>query len=62
MDLHTHTGRCAHPAPFDIVSRHPTSEGLVVYGRCSCGLLQVWREASLVLAARSRPDHRVVSS
>lgn len=28
---------------YDIVSRHRTSEGLVVWARCVCGALQMWR-------------------
>ncbi|MFE0103414.1 hypothetical protein [Streptomyces sp. NPDC059009] len=26
----------------DIVSRHPVSDGTIVYARCVCGLLRVW--------------------
>jgi hypothetical protein len=25
-----------------VLSRHPTSEGVVTYARCHCGELQVW--------------------
>lgn len=28
--------------PYEIVSRHPTSAGVVVYTRCACGLLSTW--------------------
>jgi hypothetical protein len=38
------------------VSRHPTSEGTVVYTRCACGLLQVWLDAE---PRSARPVTRV---
>jgi hypothetical protein len=25
-----------------VLSRHPTSEGVVTYARCTCGELQIW--------------------
>lgn len=35
--------RCGRPEsqPFETVSRHTTSTGVIVYTRCACGLLQV---------------------
>lgn len=44
------TERCASCGwplsdPYEIVSRHRTSEGLIVYTRCVCGRLQVRRDA-----------------
>ncbi|MFI8853881.1 hypothetical protein [Streptomyces sp. 891-h] len=49
MDTHRNHGgdRCAlcgwplHD-PYEIVSRHPVTEGTVVYARCACGTLRVW--------------------
>jgi hypothetical protein len=43
--------RCGWPEsePFEVVSRHCTSEGVIVYARCACGRLQVWRGAAVVL-------------
>ena len=34
---------CAWPVaePYEIVSRHVTSEGVVIYSRCACGEMQV---------------------
>jgi hypothetical protein len=51
--------RCGWPTaePFEVVSRHVTSEGTIVWSRCACGRLQVHRGSTLVLrsgrAARS---------
>lgn len=35
--------RCGWPEeqPYETVSRHHTSTGVIVYTRCACGLLQV---------------------
>ncbi|MGP3988568.1 hypothetical protein [Streptomyces sp. 3N207] len=40
-------GRCATCSwplhdPYETVSRHPVTEGTVVYSRCACGTLRVW--------------------
>ncbi|WP_211302914.1 hypothetical protein [Allonocardiopsis opalescens] len=37
--------RCGWPEdqPFEVVSRHSTSTGTLVYTRCACGRLQVRR-------------------
>jgi hypothetical protein len=48
--------RCGWPTaePFEVVSRHVTSEGMIVWSRCACGRLQVHRGGRLVLrSARS---------
>ncbi|WP_419999617.1 hypothetical protein [Streptomyces boninensis] len=29
-----------------VVSRHPVSDGTIVYAHCVCGLLRVWHEAA----------------
>lgn len=36
--------RCGWPVdqPLEIVSRHPTTAGMIIYARCVCGLLRVW--------------------
>lgn len=36
--------QCGLPRPesVDILSRHRTSRGLIVYTRCICGLLEAW--------------------
>ena len=39
-----------------VLSRHPTSEGLVTYTRCNCGELQIW------LTAAGRPAHTLIQS
>ncbi len=46
--------RCAWPEaePYEIVSRHVTSEGVISYSRCICGRLQVRRSGSVVIRAR----------
>jgi hypothetical protein len=46
---------CGWPTaePFQILSRHVTSEGTLTWSRCACGRLQAHREASLVLRATS---------
>lgn len=56
------TERCAYcgwpeAEPYEVVSRHDTSEGTVVYTRCACGRLQVRRghSAAPVLSSRSGP-------
>ncbi|OLT00365.1 hypothetical protein BJF90_35840 [Pseudonocardia sp. CNS-004] len=45
--------RCGWPAaePFEVVSRHVTSEGVITWSRCACGRLQVHRGSTLVLRA-----------
>jgi hypothetical protein len=35
--------------PFQVVSRHVTSEGTITWSRCACGRLQVHRGSALVL-------------
>jgi hypothetical protein len=54
--------RCGWPTaePFQVVSRHVTSEGTITWSRCACGRLQVHRGSALVLrstgtARRARP-------
>jgi hypothetical protein len=39
----TRCRRCGWPEsePYETVSRHLTSTGMIVYTRCACGLLQV---------------------
>jgi hypothetical protein len=39
-----------------VLSRHPMSEGIVTYARCTCGELQIW------LTAASRPAHTLIQS
>lgn len=39
-----------------VLSRHPTSEGVVTYARCPCGELQVW------LTGAGRPAHTLITS
>ncbi|BAW05371.1 hypothetical protein [Nocardia seriolae] len=38
-----HCGRCGWPIdqPFQVLSRHRTSEGIVSYTRCACGALRM---------------------
>ncbi|MQA88079.1 MAG: hypothetical protein GEV03_26540 [Streptosporangiales bacterium] len=40
--------------PYEIVSRHLTSEGILVYTRCACGTLQArllgWRHPGRVIS------------
>jgi len=38
--------------PYEIVSRHRTSAGEVVYTRCVCGLLSSWLQAGPAAPAR----------
>lgn len=38
--------------PYEIVSRHPTSAGVVVYTRCACGLLSTWLSPAPSAAGR----------
>lgn len=35
---------CGWPSdePYEVVSRHPVTEGVIVYSRCACGVLRVW--------------------
>jgi hypothetical protein len=42
---------CGWPTaePFQVVSRHVTSEGTITWSRCACGRLQVHRGSALVL-------------
>jgi hypothetical protein len=44
---------CGWPTaePFQVVSRHVTSEGMITWSRCACGRLQVHRGGALVLRA-----------
>jgi hypothetical protein len=37
--------------PYQIVSRHLTSEGVITWSRCACGRLQAHRGTSVVLRA-----------
>ncbi|MFI2026682.1 hypothetical protein [Streptomyces buecherae] len=37
-------GRWPLAEPVRVVSRHRTTEGVVVYARCVCGRLRVWVE------------------
>ena len=39
-----------------VLSRHPTSEGVVTYARCTCGELQIW------LTGAGRPGHTLIKS
>lgn len=53
-------GHCGWPEadPYEVASRHATSEGVIVYTRCVCGALQVRRyapgDAHPPVIARSR--------
>ncbi|WP_219419431.1 hypothetical protein [Pseudonocardia nigra] len=52
------TMRCRHcgwpeQEPYEVVSRHVTSQGVIVYSRCACGRLQVRRHDRVVLQART---------
>lgn len=38
--------------PYEIVSRHRTSAGLIVYTRCACGRLSSWLQPNPTVAAR----------
>lgn len=56
-------GRNPTSAPADesehelvVLSRHPTSEGVVTYARCTCGDLQIW------LSGAGRPAHTLITS
>jgi hypothetical protein len=44
---------CGWPAaePFQVVSRHVTSEGTLTWSRCACGRLRAHRDGTLVLRA-----------
>jgi len=48
--------------PYETVSRHPVTEGTVVYSRCACGTLRVWLQRPgdtdrlLIGARRARGD------
>jgi hypothetical protein len=51
---------CGWPTaePYEIVSRHMTSEGLIMWTRCVCGRLEVRRGDSLLLRwTRAPADH-----
>jgi hypothetical protein len=39
-----------------VLSRHPTSEGVVTYARCNCGELQIW------LTGTGRSAHTLITS
>ena len=46
---------------YEVVSRHQTSTGVIVYGRCVCGALQVRQNAApgqTRLLARGNPPRR----
>ncbi|WP_326808736.1 MULTISPECIES: hypothetical protein [unclassified Streptomyces] len=72
MDNHRseNSGRCAACGwplrdPYTVVSRHPVTEGVIVYTRCACGTLRGWLERAgggerLVVGGRStvRDDDR----
>jgi hypothetical protein len=47
---------CGWPAaePFEVVSRHATSEGTITWSRCVCGRLQVHRDSAIVLRSPAR--------
>jgi hypothetical protein len=56
-------GRNPASAPADesehelvVLSRHPTSEGVVTYARCTCGELQIW------VTGAGRPAHTLIKS
>lgn len=60
-------GRCGWPEsePYEIVSRHYTSSGVIEYTRCACGLLQVryrnaadTRDAGRLVARGAQPAVR----
>lgn len=38
-----HCSNCGWPTnqPFQVLSRHRTSEGIVVYTRCACGVVRM---------------------
>jgi len=44
---------CGWPTaePFQVVSRHVTSEGTLIWSRCACGRLQAHRSGTLVARA-----------
>lgn len=56
--------QCGWPSdqPTEILSRHTTSEGVVVYSRCVCGALHMWvwspeaEEAWLVARSRNSAE------
>lgn len=57
------TDRCPHcgwpdTQPFQVLSRHPTPEGLTVWIRCACGSIQVWTVdlTGANLLTRGRPQ------
>jgi hypothetical protein len=45
--------RCGWPTaePFQVVSRHATSEGTLTWSRCACGLLRAHRDGAMVVRA-----------
>jgi hypothetical protein len=53
MDIESRCPRCGWPdaEPYEIVSRHVTSEGLITWSRCACGRLRVHRGTTVVLRA-----------
>ncbi len=38
--------------PAYVVSRHPTTQGVIVYTRCACGRLRVWLDRDSEVAPR----------
>lgn len=56
MDAHRYCPQCGWPdaQPYQVVSRHPTTEGVIVYSRCACGRLQV-RRADRVAIRQTAP-------
>jgi hypothetical protein len=48
---------CGWPTaePYEVVSRHITSEGTITWSRCACGRLRVHRGSTLVLRGGALP-------
>jgi hypothetical protein len=63
MDLEL-CSRCGWPVgqPFEIVSRHRTSEGVVTWTRCPCGQLRVAREGAAAAPSTEVVAERAVRS
>lgn len=55
--------RCGWPVdqPIEIVSRHPTTAGLVIYARCVCGLLRVWLRTEAWGSRSAAPSTRLLA-
>lgn len=63
------TTKCPHcgwpdAAPFKVVSRHMTPEGLTEWTRCGCGSLQVrvTDSAGTRIVSRSRPSREFAAA